>query len=751
MTTLRDNYSDMIAELRAFYPDDFRLDCKSRVQIDNYQTMKQRLDAYADAHPRASALELRRKSYEVIGEDFIPFVFKNSPFYGEAGINGGWGGLRIGNWVAQRAGHYFAEGIPEAVQKVYNERRAQRYFLCCGNFVDSIHHTPPLTTVLQKGFVGILAEAEEALTRCRTPEEREFVETAIAGLKAIHRIQLKFADRAAEILEQESLTEPQRTFMTMIATHARQSPWEPPRTFYEGLSAFWFIREILALVDGLAVFSIGHPDAMLIDLYERDLAAGRLTREEAFDLVCRYLLHANCHYNEFSQVTGYNDHELEIPVTVGGCDAAGHEIFNDLTRMLLQAHRELDLVFPKMHCRYSAGSNPEYLQEIAQDVRNGHCVHSLFNDDAFIPTLFRQGHTLEEARRYICTGCWGGQVDSSDDTDTANYFNLARVLEATIYPDPEAEQAAGITFEQIDDALDFCEVRDRVCGNLRRMLRAIMEDFTAYGLVAARVHPRPVFSACLDGCLESLKDTTAGGSKFNVRDVSLAFPANLVDSLLAIKTLCFDRNTCSLPELLGAVRNNWQGAEALRQQVLSCPHWGDDSPDSTALMRYVVDLLANDVDELRNERGGKYYLAAWVYREYRFWGEKTKALPDGRHDGEYLAQSLNPSHFRNMDDVTTVVNALGRLDHSRFATSNVNLMLDRENATVEVWESLFRTFAKLGMHLLQPNCFSREELLDARIHPERYASLIVKVTGFSARFVALSPEWQDEVLARKSY
>ena len=125
-----------------------------------------------------------------------------------------------------------------------------------------------------------------------------------------------------------------------------------------------------------------------------------------------------------------------------------------------------------------------------------------------------------------------------------------------------------------------------------------------------------------------------------------------------------------------------------------------------------------------------------------------RALPDGRHDGDYLAQALNPSSFRTKEDITTVLNAISRLDHSKLDSSNVNITFERAHISVEVIASILKTFCKLKIHMLQPNCVSREELLDAQVHPERYPNLIVKVCGFSARFVALSPEWQKAILDR---
>ncbi len=741
-------YDKLRQELLAFHPEESHQPCRDPEKIANRDRMAKILDDYAAANPGASACALRRKLYQVAAENFYPVVFRNSPFYFETGINGGWSTIGIGRWLAQH-NDYLKQQVPEAARQRFFAMNRSRFALCCGFFVDSIHHLPPFTAVLRKGFQGLCEDARAAAANARTDDERDFIQAAIAGFEAIPVIGERFARRAEALLASADDPE-QRRFLTMIATHARRSPWLPPATFYEGLNMFWFCREVFGELDGLSCFSIGHPDAMLHDLYLQDLAAGRLTRDEAYDLICRFLLHGDCHENSFSPVVQGNDHEMEIPLTLGGCDGDGKEVFNDITRMCLQAHRELDLVFPKLHCRFSAASSSEYLQLLASDIYAGRGVISGFNDDAFLRTLQGAGVPLADARRYVCTGCWDGNVDGAGDTDTANYFSLARVLEATIYQDLEVEQAVDFHFRPIDGAGSFAEVRDIVYGNVIGLMKKMLADYTEYGKLYAKIAPAPFFSACQDGCLRTLKDIYAGGARYNFRIVTLAFYANLLDALLAIKKLCFDDQICTLPRLLDAVRGNWQNAEDLRLAVLHAPHWGDDSEDATALARFFLDNIYDEIKSLRNNRGGGYHLASWIYREFRFWGEKTRALPDGRRDGDYLAQGLNPS-FLHADNITTMINAISRVDHTRFFASNTNFVLGRQHASPEIIEALFRSFAQHGMHLLQLNCFSRDDLLDAQKHPERHQSLIVRMCGFSARFVVLSPEWQREVLSRTIY
>ena len=183
-------------------------------------------------------------------------------------------------------------------------------------------------------------------------------------------------------------------------------------------------------------------------------------------------------------------------------------------------------------------------------------------------------------------------------------------------------------------------------------------------------------------------------------------------------------------------------------------------------MRWLFESVARDLDGLLNEHGSPFVLAAWIYREFLFWGMNTKATPDGRHDGDRLAQGFAPSEYRCKEGATAVINAIGTIPHELLYASNANLTFDKLGMTPTLFAAVFRlTFDKLGMtptlfaavfrvfaekgaHLLQPNCNSVEELLDAQAHPERHQNLMVKVCGFSARFVSLSKRFQDEVIAR---
>lgn len=539
-------YAALRTELRAFYPSGYcRNACQSKEQIASCAEIGRELDAWAAAHPGFDALDVRRESYLAMRRHFVPFLFTNSPFYFEAGVNGGWSGARPARHVNRICSRFYREQglVPQAAFDLLANRQRANLTLCCGPFVDDMHHVPPLRTILEKGFKGVRDEVAAALANCPKddPLGRKELETALVGLDTIHALQLKFAEEAERRLKSVGEGE-ERTRLLRISEAARCCPWEPPQTFFEGMNTFRGVE-----------------------------------------------------------------------------------------------------------------------------------------------------HALVRAR------------------------------------DPRLRR-------------------------WRQPLLARAAGRLAHRPLSTKVFPHPVYTMCLKGGVESRRDTTDGGitGKQRPREITLGFVGNVVDSLCAIDQVCFRDKVCSVRTFLDAVRANWKGEqnEHLRLLAMAAPYWGDNSDRSTSLMAWFIKKTAEDVDGLTNDLGGFYRLAIFTYREFMYWGLQTKATPDGRRDGDYLAQGFSPSEFRCKEGATTVMNAIGRLPNECLYECNANLTFDASAMTPELMGAVLRVFAEKGSHLMQPNCNSVEQLLDAQKHPERHQDLIVRVCGFSARFISLSKRWQDEVIAR---
>ena len=745
-------------ELRAFYPDWGQGEkdvVKDPRQAESFGKIEADLTAYCAAHPDFDALDLRRECYLSMRRHFVPFLFRESPFYFEAGVNGGWGGRRPARLVNKFCSRFYEEQnlVPKASFELLRQRQSQNLALSCGPFVDDMHHVPPMRRVLKLGFGGIRAEVAEALAKCpkNDPLGRKELETALVGLDTIHEIQLKFAAEAKARLKTAG-EGAERQRLQRIVESAGRCPWEPPRTFFEGLNTLWFVREILGYTDGVNIFALGRPDAWLIGFYRREIAAGTLTEQEARELVAKFLITADCHYDGWKTLDSYNDQEVEIPLTLGGCDTEGKPVYNELTRMFLDAHFACDCVYPKLHVRVGTNSPQAYLEHMGRQLCKGHAVFTVFNDDRLVKQFADEGFDLADARDYIGCGCWNGYVDSMQDVDGANYVSILKLLALTIHRDPKVEAACRLDLDPIDEVKNFEELRETVYGNYVRFLRSLMGEYARFGRSSAKVFPHPVYSMCMVGGIASRRDTTDGGltGRQRPKELTLGFIGNVVDSLLAIDKVCFRDKVCSVREFLDAVRANWQGErnQRLRLLAMDAPYWGDNSDASVGLMSYFMRRTYEDVRGFPTDMGGSYKLAIFTYREFMYWGARTKATPDGRYDGDRLAQGFSPSEFRCKEGVTSVMNAIGRLPNECLYECNANLTFDGSVMTPELMGAVLAVFAEKGSHLMQPNCNSVEQLRDAQAHPERHRDLIVRVCGFSARFISLSKRWQDEVIAR---
>ncbi len=713
------------------------------------------LDDYAAAHPGLSAVQLKAAQYEIIAAGFQPVLFRQSPFYSEMGVKvaeyDGVPGLGAGGWLFLRNAHLFRDANP-AEHDQYTEADRQGIHLAYGPYADYDHHCFPYSRVLQYGLGGIYEQAEAALTQCRSREETEFVESALRGLLAVKRIAGRFAT-AAEVALRELDAGPTRRFTEMIARVARDVPWRPPETFYEALCTLWFLHEVCASIEGIGMSVVGHLDRMLGEFYRRDVAAGRLTPDEGYDLLCRYMVYPDCKFDSSKPVSEcFNYQEQGEVAVLGGCDADGREVCNEVTFMVLRAHHELKMLYPKLHCRFRRDASQAYLDAINRDFLSGRNVIALLNDECMIAAQVRAGKQLEDARRYVAGGCWEIMLEGTEHSAGANcYVNLTRLMDMSVHGRPELA-GTGVVCEPFDGASDFAAVYRTALGNVTRALRQMCTIMGRNGSVWPQVSPAPFFSACLADCLEKRRDYTAGGGRYNPHGVPLGGFANFVDSLLAIRGICFERQRVSLAELLAAVRANWEGHEALRAEVLTLPHFGDHTPASDGLARQVLDDIHDCLGDLTNERGGPFQLGLYIYREVIHWGRITGATPDGRRAGDVLTQGLTPSRLHRAAGITAVINSAAALDLTACpANSVLTVSLPLGGVDLRTLSELERAVAVSGVAMLQLNCVDKAQLLEAREHPEAHQDLIVRLYGYSARFVTLTPEMQDEFLSRTLY
>ena len=749
------NYTKMREELKDFYweGDDIRakgLADKIFAILDSKKT--------DDMSPVA----LKVLQYGVIAEECEPVIFKNCPYYFETSIitsccdGCGWASKKghhfaqANAWASMQNAHLYKEHNPELAKKL-EAQRGELLYLVCGNYWDTQQHFNfNNRPILKGGLKSVYEKAKAQLEKAETDKQREFLNGIMSGMLAIKRIAERFSEKASEMLGTETDAEVIKN-LECIRDTAKRVPWEAPKTLYEALNTLALMRKALGSLEGVGPNTFGRVDMDLYPFYKSDIEKGILTENQAYDLVAKFLVTFDMHYDHDMKMEGYADHELENTYTLGGYDKDGKPFYNELTKMFLTANREEKIIFPKIKVRYSKDSPKEYLDEINKSVIKGTSTILYSNDDAVIPSLLRAGRPIEEAREYLVTGCWGIAC-YQEKYDHGSYFNLLKPFEFALHKLYDKIQKVGIDFKVFEGDESFEELYKKLLYNIEAMLRS-RNDIIRKGIgIRNSIVSHPIFSSTLENCIERRANFTDGGEKY-YDDFLLMFGLpNIVDSLMAIKTLCFDKKVCTLSEMLTAVRNNWEGFEELRSLATKCHGWGDGNDDSCDFASRFNNDLYEICGKVEGTCGGKIHMGHLTYTEIRWWGEKTLATPDGRYAGEYFAQGLTPSRLKKISSVTDVITSLRALDRSTLAANSVvNIILPAGKTDLATCEAFLRATADSAMESLQLNVVSKEQLLDAQKHPELYPDLIVRVTGFSARFTSLSEGWQKEVLTRNFY
>lgn len=717
------------------------------------------MDAYAAAHPDEHSYLLKARLHEEIAARCEPVLFRHSPFFFELGVRPAesWGnpnGWSAGSWLYLRRNpwvqdtekmawiNHFRAWNPASPVKLWN----------IWNVFDHDHHCPGYTRLLRVGLNGVLTELAARRAQGGDAGQLAFLEAAERSVLALLRIAARFAAQARQLAATETVPAVRASF-ARIAAAAERVPANPPATFYEGLAMLWFLREGLASLESIGISVVGHLDRLLIDLYRADLAAGRLTEAEARDLLARWMLPTDVKFH----VQDSTWPETSTCMELGGCDADGREVYNELTRLILDVHRERHLLNPKPNCRIAADSPEVYLEQIAAATLAGHNNFALLNDAVQIAAAVRAGKSEREARLYVNGGCQEPIVEGVEHSAGAYYyFNLARAFDLLLRPCERRPEHLSLPAAErhlpppIPLAGDFEGWYREVLARVADLIQLGADWVRELGQRNWEIQPCPLFSTTLEGCIAKGRDYSAGGARYNPSGIALLGFGTVVDSLTAIRHAVFEEGWLAPAELEHALAVNWVGCEGLRARLAGLPKFGFDDPETNALAGRLAADLAEAVRHVENERGDHFQPSFFVYHMFFTMGKQVRATPDGRRDFEPLSQGVAPGRVRPPHQLTDVFRTLSHIDFTALPGNSVldaQLPAGGEIQTKDL-VALIRTFARLGGPTLQLNCVSADTLRDAQAHPERHRDLVVRISGLSAHFVALTREVQDEIVGR---
>ncbi len=622
------------------------------------------------------------------------------------------------------------------------------------------HFIPDYETLITKGTNGLRAQASARAAQLGDTvdsDKTDFLSAVRVVCDALDAFSMRYRDEAQRLAEGEHDAD-RRAELLRIAAICDHVPRHPARSFHEGLQAILLAQ--IALNHESLDNSVcpGRLDQVLLPLYQADVAAGRLDAQGAFELLGCFAVKLCEIVPMFSaRATRFHGGLFNGQVVaIGGTDRYGADATNELSWLFLELMDRLRTRQPNYSARIHRLSPAPYRRRIACALADGAVSPALYNDEVIVPVLRSRGFDPTDCRDYANVGCVepvpAGRGFLSTD---AALFNLGICLELALNQGRRFGHRRRIGANTAP--VDACADIDTLFGLLRRQVERAVEhlfdDLAGIERANARLHPTPLTSTLLQGCIDSATDASAAGALYNGSGVQGVGVIEVGDSLAAIEHVVFHRQHATLVEVIDACRKNFAGCEALRARLRSAPKFGNDEAGPDGWVAKVMALFGEVLSRRRSTRNGAYVPGFYSVTSHVAFGESVGALPSGRAAGAPFSSGITPGSGNDRTGPTAVLRSAASLSPVLAPNGvNHNLALDpwvvRGKDGPERLQVLIDGAFAAGCMQLQVNVLDPTVLLDARDNPGRYPGLLVRVSGYSAYFDDLSPEMKQEVIDR---
>ena len=641
------------------------------------------------------------------------------------------------------------------------------------SFRSSIQWVHDYEKVLKRGFKGIKEEAQaklqalDPLSPTDTMEKKPFLEAIMIACDAI----VIWAKRHAELAAQKAKTEKddnRRAELEEIAAICEWVPENPARNFREAVQAQWFTQMFSRMEQKTGtIISNGRMDQYLYPYYKQDIAAGRLSEEKALELLeCMWLgmaqfidLYISPTGGAFNE--GYAHWEA---VTVGGQTPDGCDATNELTYLFLQSKREFPLHYPDLAARIHGRAPARYLYEVAETIKEGSGFPKLINDEEVVPLLLAKGAQFGEAYDYAVSGCAECRMPNRDTyTSPCAYINFPAAVEMTMYNGKMLLHGEEVIGLETGDPCSFNTWEEFYQAYLQQHLNFLRHAFVQQHVII-NLRPNhfawPLGSALHDLCMKECKDihTPVIPGGIDLGYFEFMGYGTVIDSLAAIKKLVFEDKKLAMADLIAAMRCNFEGKEIIRQMLANAPKYGNNDG--------YADAIAKDLDRVCLEFTRKYSKELGVHLDLRYvpftshvpFGKVVSATPNGRRAYTPLSDGSSASHGADVCGPTAVLLSNYTSKNYNFRERAARLLNIKLSPSCVAGDegtdrlvAFIKTWCDLRLWHVQFNVINRETLLAAKKDPDKYRGLIVRIAGYSAYFTDLSPDLQDDLIARTEH
>jgi len=628
-------------------------------------------------------------------------------------------------------------------------------------------HTVAGDKIYKKGMNDILGDIETAIENLdfyRDPlalDKREELKAMAISAKAIMMFANRYADELEKLAEAEK-DEERKSELTKIAAICRNVPANKPETFHEALQYYWFVHlGVITELNPWDSFNPGRLDQHLYPFYKKGIENGTLTKEKATELLQAFWVKFNNHPAPPKvgvtalESNTYTDFAL---INLGGVKPDGSDAVNELSYIILDVIEEMRILQPSSMVQLSKKNPDKFIHRAVKITKTGFGQPSIFNTDAIVQELVRQGKTVEDARNGGASGCVESGAFGTEAYILTGYFNLAKILEITLNNgvDPRTGKLIGIktgdpcNFKTFNDLMDAYKLQENHFADIKIKGNNIIEKLFAQNL------PAPFLSLIIDDCIKNGTDYNAGGARYNTNYMQGVGLGSLTDSLTAIKYHVFDKKNISMAEFLKALENNFEGFEKLRYQLIyETPKYGNDDDYADDQTRLIFEIFYNSVNGRPTARGGTYRINLLPTTSHVYFGSVINALPDGRKAGEPLSEGISPVQGADKNGPTSVIKSASKIDHIRTGGTLLNQKFSpsffEDDDSIVKLSQLVRSYFRLDGHHIQFNVVNVETLKDAQKHPEKYRDLIVRVAGYSDYFNDLGEDLQNEIIRRTEH
>ena len=624
------------------------------------------------------------------------------------------------------------------------------------------HIIPNYKKVIHRGFKSLIEDYKAMIVKTTNKEKIDYLEAMIMAAEA----PIRLAERYAEEAERQAgeVKDPTRKKeLSEIARIMRKVPANPADTFHEAVQALWFTH-MLVMADESYVAagtSPGRIDQYLWPYYKKDIEGGRITRDQAREILDCYWLKHNYAY-DFQGRIGENQGitaGFGQLITLGGIDENYEDASNDLTWLMLDVIEEMNLLEPKPNIRIHNKTPDDLLRRISELVANAQGSPFLINfDENSIEGLRWQGLPEDRLWDYAPVGCLENTLQGDDRSGTVDVnMNIAKAVELTLNNGVDMLTGDRIG-PRTGDPRKFKNF-DQFMAAFKKQLLAIMElMIDIYNMddeLRSTYEPTVYLSNLVDGCAEKGRDVNNAGARFNFVTIEGISLATAADSLVAVKKLVYEEGKVTMDELIGAIKDNYEGHEKLRQTLLNkAPKFGNDDEYADSIAREISRFWTEESTKYVTPKTKRRYRGG--YLSWNYWvaySPSTAATPDGRKRGSYLSNGVCPVNGADTQGPTAVTMSVGKLGletapNGDSHTISFSPSLIRDKERLEKLMSFLRTYNEKGGTALQINVIDSETLKDAQENPKDYTNLMVRVTGYNAYFTFLGREMQDEIISR---